>query len=138
MEKAMNALMLALATALAFGASAAIAQTSSSSTTITTMPGTSTSTVITSQGSANVTTVQSSNATVTGSATGPDQALMASVMSALASDPTLQGANIQVNVSNGNVTLSGNTSDGAQADRARGVAAGIAGDGKVTSSISRR
>jgi osmotically-inducible protein OsmY len=77
-------------------------------------------------------------ASVDGTAAASDPRLMDEVVSALAADPTLKGANVNVTIDNGSVTLSGATHDSAQAERARQVAEGIAGQGKVTSSLETR
>ena len=101
--------------ALALGASTALAQTAP------TTPG--------------VTPMDTpTNATVGSSAS--DRALRDSVASAITSDPSLQGARINVTVNNGVVTLSGSAKDGTQASRARAVAEGVAGTARVNASIS--
>jgi osmotically-inducible protein OsmY len=79
-----------------------------------------------------------SGASVDGTAAASDQRLMDEVVSALAADTTLKGANVNVTIDNGNVTLSGTAQDEAQAARAKQVAEGIAGSGRVNSSIDKR
>lgn len=79
-----------------------------------------------------------SGASVDGTAAAGDQRLMDEVVSALAADPSLKGANVNVTIDNGSVTLSGTAQDSAQADRAKRVAEGIAGSGKVSSSVATR
>ena len=65
-----------------------------------------------------------------------DRTLRDSVAAALTSDPELQGARINVTVSNGVVTLSGSARDLAQANRARAAAERVAGSARVDASIS--
>jgi osmotically-inducible protein OsmY len=73
---------------------------------------------------------------VTGSAaSSSDQALLDQVVGALASDPSLSGAALSVTVSNGVVNISGHARDQAQANRARDVAANVAGDSRVSAAI---
>lgn len=79
-----------------------------------------------------------SGASVDGTAAASDQRLMDEVVSALAADTALKGANVNVTIDNGNVTLSGTAQDAAQAARAKQVAEGIAGSGRVNSSIDTR
>ena len=71
----------------------------------------------------------------TGAAAGDDR-LLDQVVQALMRDPETRGADIQVRVDSGTVTLDGKAKDSAQADHARQVAEGIAGQGKVTSRLS--
>lgn len=74
--------------------------------------------------------------TVTGTAvSSSDQALLDQVIAALSSDPSLSGAALSVTVSNGSVSIAGTARDNAQADRARSIAAGVAGDSRVSASI---
>jgi len=68
-------------------------------------------------------------------AQGDDQ-LLNRVVAALVRDPGMQGADIEVRVDDGNITLDGKARDSAQADHAKQVAEGLAGQGKVTSSLS--
>lgn len=70
--------------------------------------------------------------------TAADQALMNRVVGALANDPQLKGAMITVQVDGGRVDLSGFAQDETQAARAREVAEGIAGAGRVTGSLDTR
>jgi hypothetical protein len=65
-----------------------------------------------------------------------DGRLLNEVVAALVRDPAMQGANIEVRVDDGTVTLDGKAKDSAQADHAKRVAEGLAGQGKVTSSLS--
>ena len=74
------------------------------------------------------------NATVGSSAS--DRALRDSVASALALDPALQGASLNVTVRNGVVNITGSARDRAQADRARALAEGAVGVARVSASIS--
>ena len=74
------------------------------------------------------------NATVGSSAS--DRALRDSVASALAADPALQGATLNVTVRNGVVNVTGSARDRAQADRARALAEGTLGVSRVSTSIS--
>jgi hypothetical protein len=74
------------------------------------------------------------NATVGSSAS--DRTLRDSVAAAITSDPALEGARINVTVSNGVVSLSGSARDTAQADRARAAAERVAGSARVDASIS--
>ncbi|HSN21730.1 MAG TPA: BON domain-containing protein [Usitatibacter sp.] len=63
-------------------------------------------------------------------------ALLDQVVAALVRDPGMQGADIEVRVDSGKVTLDGKAKDSAQADHARQLAGNIAGSGKVTSNLS--
>jgi hypothetical protein len=74
------------------------------------------------------------NATVGSSPS--DRSLRDAVAAAMTSDPDLEGARINVTVSNGVVSLSGMARDQAQADRARAAAERIAGSARVDASIS--
>lgn len=65
-----------------------------------------------------------------------DRTLRDSVAAAITSDPALEGARINVTVSNGVVSLSGSARDTAQADRARAAAERVAGSARVDASIS--
>jgi osmotically-inducible protein OsmY len=75
-------------------------------------------------------------------ATGPedpvasDDRLLNQVVAALVRDPGMQGADIEVHVDAGQVTLDGKAKDSAQADHARQVAENVAGNGHVTSNLS--
>jgi hypothetical protein len=131
----------------AFGCAAAtlaFGQSTSSSVSTTTSDSTSLSTRQSASSSGptvqGITTYTGSpqGASVDGTAAASDQRLMDEVVSALAADPTLKGANVNVTIDNGSVTLSGAAHDSAQAERARQVAEGIAGPGKVTSSVGTR
>lgn len=70
--------------------------------------------------------------------TAADQALMNRLVGALANDPQLKGAMITVQVDDGRVELSGFAQDETQAGRAREVAEGIAGMGRVSGSLDTR
>jgi hypothetical protein len=74
------------------------------------------------------------NATV-GSSTA-DRELRDALASAIAADPQLQGARINVLVSDGVVTLSGTAVDQAQVERARALAERLAGSAQVTANIT--
>ena len=74
------------------------------------------------------------NATVGSSPS--DRSLRDSISSALADDPALQGARINVTVSNGVVSLTGTARDTSQAARARQVVEGVAGTARVNASIA--
>jgi osmotically-inducible protein OsmY len=75
-------------------------------------------------------------------ATGPegpaasDDRLLNQVVAALVRDPGMQGADIEVHVDDGQVTLDGKAKDSAQVDHARQVAENVAGNGHVTSNLS--
>lgn len=75
-------------------------------------------------------------------ASGPDSApaqddqILNRVVAALVRDPGMQGADIEVRVDSGSVTLDGKAKDSAQADHAKQVAEDVAGQGKVTSELS--
>jgi len=60
-----------------------------------------------------------------------DARTLAAVTAALTTDPTLNGAEIDVVVSDGNVVISGTAMNEAQAAYAKGVAVGVAGAGNV-------
>jgi len=62
---------------------------------------------------------------------GSDPAILQEVMLALEKDPMLRGADITVQVSGGNVVISGTAVNEAQAAYAKGVAVGIAGASNV-------
>jgi osmotically-inducible protein OsmY len=61
-----------------------------------------------------------------------DQQLLSQLVSALGTDPTLVGAQVDVRVENGRVTLSGVARDLAQQQQARTIANTIAGAANVT------
>ena len=65
-----------------------------------------------------------------------DQRLLNQVVAALVRDPAMQGADIDVSVEQGQVTLDGKAKDSSQADHAKQVAENLAGSGKVTSKLS--
>jgi hypothetical protein len=69
-------------------------------------------------------------------AAASDQRLLNQVVAALVRDPAMQGADIDVSVQEGQVTLDGKAKDSSQADHAKQVAENIAGSGKVTSQLS--
>jgi len=66
---------------------------------------------------------------------GNDDALLASVVSALQSDPILEGAALQVEVLDGVVGITGHAADSAQAERAGRVAAQAANGARVETDI---
>lgn len=72
---------------------------------------------------------------IVGSSTA-DRDLRDAVASAIAADRLLQGARINVLVSNGAVTLSGTAVDQAQADHARAITGRLAGSAQVVANIS--
>lgn len=65
-----------------------------------------------------------------------DRALLNQVVAQLAATPSLQGAQIDVQVVGGRVTLNGSTPGMAQAETARSIAQGIAGAANVASNLS--
>jgi osmotically-inducible protein OsmY len=65
-----------------------------------------------------------------------DEQLLNKVVGALVRDPAMQGADIEVSVEDGQVTLDGKAKDSTQADHAQQVAESLAGNGKVTSKLS--
>ena len=65
-----------------------------------------------------------------------DQALLRQIVSELTNDSRMQGAQIDVQVVGGRVTLNGITLGPAQAEAARGIAQGIAGSVNVSSNLS--
>jgi osmotically-inducible protein OsmY len=65
-----------------------------------------------------------------------DEQLLNQVVGALVRDPAMQGADIEVSVADGQVTLDGKAKDSTQADHAQQVAESLAGNGKVTSKLS--
>ena len=65
-----------------------------------------------------------------------DDRLLHQVVAALVRDPAMQGADIDVSVEAGEVTLEGKAKDSSQADQAKQVAENIAGSGKVTSKLA--
>lgn len=77
------------------------------------------------------------NSTAIDSTASPyDQALLAEVRAAIASDPTLQGVDLAVSVSGGRVNITGSVLDEAQARQAASVAMRIAGATRVSSAIA--
>ena len=65
-----------------------------------------------------------------------DQELLNQVVSGLANDPAMAGAQIDVQVVGGRVTLNGIARGPAQAEQAKDLARGIAGGANVTSNLS--
>ena len=65
-----------------------------------------------------------------------DKALLNEVVAQLAATPSLQGAQIDVQVVGGRVTLNGSTPGIAQAEAARSIAQGVAGAANVASNLS--
>jgi len=76
----------------------------------------------------------SATTAITGDAAS-DQVLLSQITSELAADPVIQGAQIDVQVSAGRVTLSGMTRDTNQAEAAKSIAQGVAGAADVTSNL---
>ena len=93
---------------------------------------------------ANVTTVTTDTVTfgppapVDAAPSSEDQALLDAVVTALAADPALRGASLQVAVSGGVVSITGMAQDSSQADHARNVAASLAGHFRVNTAIGTR
>lgn len=103
----------------------AFAQSSSSTTTTT--PATSIS--------GNTVTISPSATTaITGDAAS-DQVLLSQIKAELAADPRVVGAQIEVQVSAGRVTLTGMTRDTNQLEAAKSIAQGVAGAANVTSTL---
>jgi osmotically-inducible protein OsmY len=130
--------LLAL-TALAFSLPA-FAQTSSTTTT-TTQGGTSVqSSVATSNGTTTSITGGTGQGTVsaTGAVVDPvqDQALLSQIVAELANNPAMKGAQVDVQVVGGRVTLNGIAVGPAQAEVARSTAQAIAGAANVSSNLS--
>lgn len=65
-----------------------------------------------------------------------DQVLLRQIVAELANDPAMQGAQIDVQVVGGRVTLNGITLGPAQAEAARSIAQSIAGSVNVSSNLS--
>jgi large repetitive protein len=93
---------------------------------------------------ANVTTVTTDTVTfgppppVDAAPSSEDQALLDAVVNALAADPALRGASLQVAVSAGVVSITGMAQDSSQAEHARNVAASLAGHFRVNTAIGTR
>jgi hypothetical protein len=64
-----------------------------------------------------------------------DKRLTDTVVKALNADPSLQGAKVTVQASNGELSLSGSAPDSAKADKIRGIASKHAKSGKVSDSL---
>jgi osmotically-inducible protein OsmY len=126
---------LALACALP-----AVAQTSSTTTTTTTTGGTSVANVATTNGTSTSITGGTGQGTVsaTGAVVNPaqDQVLVSQIVAELANDPAMAGAQIDVQVVGGRVTLNGIAVGVAQAEAARSTAQAIAGSANVSSNLS--
>lgn len=110
-------------------------------------PGTSsTTTTVTGPSSSATMNLSSGNTHVTGSTVhdgasamglaAEDQAILSHLASTLVSDPAMAGAQVDVRVEKGHVTLKGTTRDAAQSAHAREVASSVAGEGNVTSRLS--
>ncbi len=119
----------------------ALAQSSSTTTTTTTSPGAQaqSSSINLSSGDTSitgstVTTSPSSTTAITGNAAS-DQVLLSQITSELAADPAVKGAQIDVQVSAGRVTLNGMTRDTNQLEAAKTIAQGVAGAANVTSNL---
>lgn len=80
--------------------------------------------------------VDSSSTAIDSTASPYDQALLAEVRAAIASDPTLQGVDLSVSVNGGRVHISGSALDETQARHAASVAMRIAGSTRVSSAIA--
>jgi osmotically-inducible protein OsmY len=117
----------------------ALAQ-SSSTTTTTVNAGTQTSSINLTSGDTSITgsavaISPSATTAITGDAAS-DQVLLSQITSELATDPAIKGAQIDVLVSAGRVTLNGITRDVAQAEAAKSIAQGAAGAAaNVTSNL---
>jgi hypothetical protein len=117
----------------------ALAQSSSTTTTTTVTAGTQTSAVNLSSGDTLITgnavaISPSATTAVTGDAAS-DQVLLSQITSGLAADTAVKGAQIDVQVSAGRVTLNGVTRDTTQAEAAKTIAQGVAGAANVTSNL---
>ena len=120
----------------------ALAQASSTTTTTTTTvtAGTQTSAVSLSSGDTSITgsavaISPSATTAMTGNAAS-DQVLLSQITNELAADPAVKGAQIDVQVSAGRVTLSGVARDTNQAEAAKSIAQAVAGNANVTSSLT--
>ena len=118
----------------------ALAQYTSSTTTSTTGGATVQSSVATTNGTTTSITGGMGDGTVSaaGAVVDPvlDQALLSQVVAALANDPAIRGAQIDVQVVGGRVTLNGIALGPAQVEAAKGVAQSIAGAANVSSNLS--
>lgn len=76
----------------------------------------------------------SATTAITGDAAS-DQVLLSQIKAELAADPAVIGAQIDVQVSAGRVTLSGMTRDTNQLEAAKSIAQGVAGAANVTSNL---
>jgi len=117
----------------------ALAQSSSTTTTTTVTAGTQTSSINLSSGDTSITGSSvaispSSTTAMTGNAAS-DQVLLSQITSELAADPAVKGAQIDVQVSAGRVTLSGVARDTNQAEAAKSIAQAVAGAANVTSDL---
>jgi osmotically-inducible protein OsmY len=117
----------------------ALAQVSSSSTVTSSGSTTQQSTSVTNGVATTITgdtgsgTVSSAGIVVDANA---DRALLREVISALSADTSLRGAQIDVQVVGGRVTLNGITPGLAQAEAARSIAQSVAGSANVVSNLS--
>jgi len=117
----------------------ALAQSSSSTSTVTSSGATVQQSTVTNGNATSITggmgtgTVSSSGAVVDAQA---DKALLNQVVAQLAAAPSLQGAQIDVQVVGGRVTLNGSTPGIAQAEAAKSIAQGVAGAANVASNLS--
>lgn len=117
----------------------ALAQYSSSTSTVTSGGATVQQSTVTNGTATSITgntgtgTVSSAGVVVDAQA---DRALLNQVVAQLAATPSLQGAQIDVQVVGGRVTLNGSTPGMAQAETARSIAQGIAGAANVASNLS--
>lgn len=126
--------------ALAFALPAAAQSYSSSSSTVTN-GATTTQSNVTSNGAA-TTSITGGTGDGTYSASGvvanpaQDQVLLRQVVTELANDPAMAGAQIDVQVVGGRVTLNGMALGPAQAESARTTAQNVAGAANVSSNLS--
>ena len=116
----------------------ALAQ-SSSTTTTTVNAGTQTSAINLTSGDTSITGSSvaispSATTAITGDAAS-DQVLLSQIASELAADPAVRGAQIDVQVSAGRVTLNGITRDTSQLEAAKSIAQGVAGAANVNSNL---
>ena len=117
----------------------ALAQSSSSTSTVTSSGATVQQSTVTNGNATSITggmgtgTVSSAGVVVDAQA---DKALLNQVVAQLAATPSLQGAQIDVQVVGGRVTLNGSTPGMAQAEAAKSIAQGVAGAANVASNLS--
>jgi osmotically-inducible protein OsmY len=78
----------------------------------------------------------SSSSATASAAAQVDQQLLTNVVTALATDPAMAGARIEVQVAEGRVTLSGVALNTAQQEQARAIADRVAGSANVTNRMT--